>query len=552
MDTFYDSFLTMISSIDDIERNDIEKRLIEDKKYRSIYQKLTTLMLLTEHAEAISSGELVPINADATSVSMQLWNYAEVLKFELIKEVMLTCIIPKLKDVFVVHRKDILTDYANRFPLLNSNDINGNSLISAIIDRLDDLDFISDNITGMLLPFGGIIGIINEYYDSNIVKPDLSESDAESYVRIVGKLKEVFEKYTDKHNKVLKEKVCEDIKGIVDEEDENKSKIRKLKSIMEYSYIPQFKELFTYYSTVYKLEKIQREMQNQANRVPSTRLQSYNDNFVIHDITGEVITLKDKTEEERIKLFASAQGNFSWRHVKKYSDAFNAEVSQREIAIVSNRISKKGLKERKDFNKDRHAQELAHIEAESEAREELTQRYDETFGTKQSIAERKKIREAMAGGESVPYSHDRVSYEELAFVAQNFEYKKDEQGKFEMDGPFPVVIDKTTKKDVLSPRTIATFNFATLWSKHYGGIKEENRTEYESALNAAEGILYASDDLDLSFLYLRTKRSLKSKKCDFFEKAQESFDKPDQVMIKSFYKIQDSKVKAAKKARSMQ
>lgn len=571
MDTFCEECIALFEELRGKKNKDFN--IEYNDNFKSFYPKLIMIGLLTEHANAISSGELEPANPDSATISSQLMDYVQDLKMELVKEIFLEFILQEIMKEEVDQRKTKLNDYAAKHPILKFSDKYGFDLISFYTNFSQLDDFAISQIRKNLkrkkrwASFKDAKAEIEDYYNTNILPPSLKESDVESdvekYLEIASKLEDLLIKYSKDHKYATRfaSKFKTAIQNAFAQGNSDEDIIVKiiLESTRPFSCIPQFKEFLLYYINKFEINKMQGEIaENEMARraaTPTSRIQDINDSFIVHEVTGEVIKLEEKSKKEKIIEFAKAVNGFSWRRIQNINDEFEQAVEARTDAIVTRTERGMGLFQKISYGRNQH-NERADLrdKAKREATKELEEQYDTEYGTIKkddgtiTTKNRQDLIEKIANGETIPYSQEPVSFEELRFVFENFEYQKDSNGNPVLDSEGePTVIDKKTKQVVLSKRTIITFQFAFLWNQFHENKKQggnginNNRGEYMHAMQQAP-ILLARGGLNVQDLRDEKKGS------GFFKKAQE--DKTKREIVKRFYEMQNPKAIEVRKARN--
>lgn len=189
------------------------------------------------------------------------------------------------------------------------------------------------------------------------------------------------------------------------------------------------------------------------------------DDFVVDNVTGEILDQRTASIYERVKNKAQTTGEFKVEDeplVQKIAQTQNDEFIEKFVATLS---AEKAMVLRNQLGPD-WKEKLAETYAAGYKKGleiELTKAKEE------GLEKRKTNIETIEAGKKVETEIRPVSIEEVKFVYENFDVKTNEDGNV-------AVVDKVTGQVITNEETVTKVRFANEWVHAAGAVQKEDGT----------------------------------------------------------------------------
>ncbi len=547
MDTFKSEFtaflmqITGFTTIDELRTNG----------YDILLNRLDTIYLLNKEAEAIANGELHAINPDAPA---KLSTTAKIVKDQIINGYFSNQVIRQMIGYF--DRPDIPeSERIPAVPVENRAEAFNNLItrygffsdaVTRYITPLGDtpltdevLESVRVAIQGDVISFPELFDRVNNEWEEYVINsaadadrafdfgaevdrliaglsPEL-QTDIKNYARTYYDKREEFESLTGEAKETAQRELDE-LTDLIEE---------------KFSHVPGLNELFYYYVESIEVEESYREADEAGRRPPElpdetihepdvTRSQNVNSRFLVDPVTGEVIENRGSFEQ-RVRNTTRVVEGYSWRNEETIVTRLNEEREKivkknmpgkvedlktqlkdqrkakpkNKAAIKKTKEQIKTLQAKRKVLEDKYGpnwEEAYKRELEASVLRAQVQTCDRVYGVNEAAQARAERRAAMERGETLPESTKEVSFDELRFVARNFEQRTMEDGS-------SVLVDRETNRPVLSERTKAIYGFAHNIMEAYGSnspdavFNNDVRTYYEYVMRESKKAMLSDGEV---------------------------------------------------------
>lgn len=189
------------------------------------------------------------------------------------------------------------------------------------------------------------------------------------------------------------------------------------------------------------------------------------DDFIINNLTGEIIDQRNKSLYEKVESIVEATGDFDFINDPKLNKMINTSTKTYVDGYVATISEEEKSKMQKRFGENWS--------------DEIARSYEEGYrlvmiaklstAKNDGLENREKVEESIKAGETIESPIRVVSFEEVKFVYENFDIKTNDGGQVE-------VVDKVTGQVVTNKATITKALFAREWVNAAGAVQKEDGT----------------------------------------------------------------------------
>ena len=189
------------------------------------------------------------------------------------------------------------------------------------------------------------------------------------------------------------------------------------------------------------------------------------DDFIINNLTGEIIDQRNKSLYEKVESIVEATGDFDFINDPKLNKMINTSTKTYVDGYVATISEEEKSKMQKRFGENWS--------------DEIARSYEEGYrlvmiaklstAKNEGLEQRGKTEERIKAGETIESPMRSVSLEEVRFVYENFDIKTNDAGQVE-------VVDKVTGQVVTNKATITKALFAREWVNAAGAVQKEDGT----------------------------------------------------------------------------
>lgn len=189
------------------------------------------------------------------------------------------------------------------------------------------------------------------------------------------------------------------------------------------------------------------------------------DDFIINNLTGEIIDQRNKSLYEKVESIVEATGDFDFVNDPKLNKMINTSTKTYVDGYVATISEEEKSKMQKRFGENWS--------------DEIARSYEEGYrlvmiaklstAKNDGLENREKVEESIKAGETIESPIRVVSFEEVKFVYENFDIKTNDGGQVE-------VVDKVTGQVVTNKATITKALFAREWVNAAGAVQKEDGT----------------------------------------------------------------------------
>lgn len=189
------------------------------------------------------------------------------------------------------------------------------------------------------------------------------------------------------------------------------------------------------------------------------------DDFIIDNLTGEIIDQRNKSLYEKVESIVEATGDFDFINDPKLNKMINTSTKTYVDGYVATISEEEKSKMQKRFGENWS--------------DEIARSYEEGYrlvmiaklstAKNDGLENREKVEESIKAGETIESPIRVVSFEEVKFVYENFDIKTNDAGQVE-------VVDKVTGQVVTNKATITKALFAREWVNAAGAVQKEDGT----------------------------------------------------------------------------